>query len=131
MTSFRTNALASGRIQAANPALVKEGNLNDAQARALESIAAATLQEVEQQDARARRIIDAFRAQYPNGIVPKGKKLPEPPPELKVMQEERNAMILRGRDRLRAALGEQEFARFHQFAMRRFAAQGLFDKEQR
>ncbi len=74
-------------------------------------------------------VIETFSAQYPNRVAPKGQKLPEPPPELKVMQAERNAIVLRGRDRLRAALGEQEFARFHDFVLRRFAAKGLFDKE--
>jgi len=97
-------------------ALQKDADLSDAQANILESIASACEQEVERQDEKAKVIIEAFRSQFPEGKIPKGVALPPPPPELKLMWEERNAMILLARDRLRAAFGEQEFHRFDQHA---------------
>jgi hypothetical protein len=38
------------------------------------------------------------------------------------MWEERNAMILRARDQLRAAFGEEEFARFDNYAKFHYGA---------
>lgn len=108
---------ASGRIgQKPYFAMQKDANLNDVQAKILESIASACQQEIERQDEKAKVIIEAFRSQFPEGKIPEGMTLPPPPPELKLMWEERNAMILRARDRLRAAFGEQEFHRFDQHA---------------
>ncbi len=127
---FRKRAVEAGRPKAINPMLQKEAALNAVQTRKLDEITDDTLWEVEQQDAKARVVIQKFRAKYPNGIVPRGQKLPEPPPELQTMQEERNAIILRGRDRLRLALGEQEFSRFHEFTMKRFAGKNLMNQEQ-
>lgn len=95
--------------------LQKEANLSEAQAIQLEAIAFACQQEVAQQDEKARAIIIAFRSQFPDGRIPDGVT-PSTPPELKVMWEERNAIILRARDQLRATLGEQEFHRFDQYA---------------
>jgi hypothetical protein len=93
----------------------RKADLSDYEADRLEQIATECEQEVTQQDARAKVIIDAFRARYPNGIVPPGETLPPPPPELQAMQIERDQIVLRARDRLRAAFGEQEFTRFEQF----------------
>ena len=100
--------------------LQREANLTQGQARALSEIAATCEQEVSQQDARARVIISAFRAQFPNGIIPRGTAPPPPPAELQTMWEERNAIILRARDRLRAAFGEEAFARLDDFAKFRY-----------
>lgn len=85
---------------------------------------------MDEQDARARVVIEAFRARYPGGVLPRGEKLPPPPPELLLMQEGRNAILLHGRDRLRATFGEQEFTRFHDFVMRGFAGKGLGEGHQ-
>lgn len=130
VTRFRGLAAERGRAQAPNPVLTKEAALGEAHARALEAVAAATVAEVERQDAKAREVIDAFRSRYPGGVVPRGERLPPPPPELKAMQEERNAIILRGRERVRATLGEREFGRFNEFVLRRFAAKGLGEEKQ-
>ncbi len=92
--------------------------MTDDEARAFDQIASDCERDVAKQDDKAKAMIDAVRQRYPNGKVPKGEKPPEAPPELKAMQEERNTIILRARDRLRAALGEQEFQRFSQFVER-------------
>jgi hypothetical protein len=93
----------------------KEAGLNEDQATALESVAFACQQRVAVQDQKAKIIITAFQAQFPGGKVPQSGS-PPPPPELKVMWEERNAIILRARDQLRAVFGEEEFGRFEKYA---------------
>lgn len=101
--------------------LQREARLTEGQATALEAIAFACRQQVTQQDEKAKAIIIAFQSRFPGGRVPEGGS-PPPPPELKVMWEERNAVILRARDRLRAAFGEEEFARFDNYAKFHFGA---------
>lgn len=96
----------------------RQAKLSDDEARAFDQIATECEQEVAQQDAKAKAIIDAGLARYPGGKIPEGEKPPEAPPELKALWEDRNAIILRARDRLRAALGEQEFQRFNDFVER-------------
>ncbi|MGI9106690.1 MAG: hypothetical protein ACR2G4_10625 [Pyrinomonadaceae bacterium] len=119
---------SEGRIKGADTLpLQQEANLTQKQIRILNEIASACEQEVKQQDGKARTVIEAFRAQFPDRIVPKGVT-PLPPPELKTMWEERNAMILRARDRLRIALGEQEFYRLDQYAKFRFGADEKYKK---
>jgi hypothetical protein len=90
----------------------RQANLTEAQGLIFDEVSSDCLREVAQQDRKAGEIISAFRARFPKGVVPKGQTLPPPPPELKVMQEERNAIFLKARERLRAAFGEQEFNRF-------------------
>lgn len=111
---------AQGRIaQTPYFPLQREAGLNKAQAVALEEIAFACQQELTRQDEKAKIIISAFQAQFPGGRVPKDGN-PPLPPELKTMWEERNAMILRARDRLRTAFGEEAFARFDDYAKFRY-----------
>jgi hypothetical protein len=92
-----------------------EAELNDEQARLFDQVGAECEREVNEQDRKAQVIIKRFRAQFPGGRVPDGEPLPPPSPELVEMQAERNAIILRARDRLREALGEQGFNRFQHF----------------
>ena len=118
----RTRELqAQGRIGRTSYLPVQhEAGLTQAQARALSEIAAACMQEVTQKDERARIIIEAFRAQFPERRIPAGVTPPPPPPELRTMWEERNTIILRARDRLRAAFGEEAFTRFDNYAKFRY-----------
>jgi hypothetical protein len=92
--------------------------LSDDQARAFDRIAADCERDVARQDEKAKALIDSIRKNYPGGKVPAGQKPPEAPIELKAMQDDRNAIILNARDRLRAAFGEQEFKRFSDFVER-------------
>ena len=85
------------------------------QARILDDIASECEREVKEIDAKAKKIIDARRAlYYPDGKV-QGGQLAPPSPELALLQEERNATILKFRDRIREAFGEQEFRRLDRF----------------
>jgi hypothetical protein len=100
----------------------EKADLSDVQAHLLDAIATDCVREVAAQDARAQVIISAFKVRFPPGRLPPGVKLPPPPPELKQMQEERDAMILRARERLRLSLGEDEFQRFEGLVTRQVAA---------
>lgn len=88
--------------------------LSDVQMLVLSQIAEDCEREVKQQDKKAKAFIDTNKARFPGGVVPKGYTL-TPSPELIAMQEERNRIILRARDRIREAFGKQEFARFSKF----------------
>lgn len=97
----------------------RKAGLDDPDARVLDHIADQCERELQLQDAKAKAVIDAFKAQYPGGRVPHGE-LPKPPPaELRAMSEERDAIVLRYRDLLRASLGEEGFGRVQTFAKRR------------
>lgn len=93
----------------------RRAGLSEDQDRVLHEIALNCEQEVKQQDAKAKVIIDNFKKQYPEGRVPPGETPAPPSPELVSMQAERNAIILRARDRLREAFGAEEFKRFETF----------------
>jgi LAS superfamily LD-carboxypeptidase LdcB len=98
----------------AHRAFLKQAELSDEQARSLNEIAADCEREVAALDAKAKAIIDARRALYTAGALPKSQPLP-PSPELQALQRERNAAILRARDRLRSSLDEQAWARLEVF----------------
>lgn len=118
---FRKRVVEVGQPLARDVGLQREARLSDAQMRVLENIAATCLQEVEAQDAEAQVVIKAFRAQYfPGGVVPQGQRLPPPPPGLEVMQQRRNAILLRGRGLVLASLGEGAFNQFDTFVKERF-----------
>jgi hypothetical protein len=99
----------------------RQAELTDEQALILARIATECEREVKQQDLKAKAIIDAYSAQYPDGRVLDGQPPAPPSPELASMQADRNDIILRARDRLRVALGEEEFSRFEAFAKRHIA----------
>jgi hypothetical protein len=100
----------------------ERADLSEVQAHLLSAIAVDCVREVAAQDARAQVIISAFKARFPPGRLPSGVKLPPPPPELKQMQQEREAIVLRARDRLRLSFGEAGFQRFEEFVTRRVAS---------
>jgi hypothetical protein len=93
----------------------REARLDEKQAEQLDRIATETDNAVTKLDERAKKITDKIRAQYPEGKLPRGQQPPPFPEELKAMQKQRNETILRGRDRLREALGAQEFQRFDEY----------------
>lgn len=96
-------------------ALQKEASLTDDQAMALDAIADSCQQQVRVQDRKAQKIISAFQDNFPGGKVPVSGS-PPPPPELKAMWAERNAIILRSRDQLRSALGSEAFVMLDNYA---------------
>lgn len=100
----------------------RKAGLDEKQAEALDRIATETDDSVTKLDERAKKITDKIRAQYPEGKLPPGQQPPPFPEELKAMQKQRNETILRGRDRLREALGEQEFQRFDDYVQQNVAS---------
>jgi len=92
--------------------------LNDASDEALARIADETERDVRKLDGQARKIIERERARHPEGKLKEGEALPVPPEELGALQRQRDARVLKGRDDLRAALGEEEFNRFDEFVRR-------------
>lgn len=101
----------------------RAANLSEYHARALDNIATQYLSEVQVVDARARQVIESYRAQYPGGKVPKGETPAPPPSELKQLREQRDAITLRYRDSLHSTFGEDEFTSFNtKFVKKRIAA---------
>ena len=100
----------------------RAANLSEYHARALDNVAMQYLGEVQVVDARARKVIESYRAQYPDGKVPLGETPAPPPSELKQLREQRDAITLRYRDGLRSHFGEDEFNNFNsKFVKKRIA----------
>jgi hypothetical protein len=87
--------------------LQREVALSDEQMRILVEIAGECQRQVAEMDARAKAIIDAARAQSLGG----------PPPELAELQQERNSTILKAREKLQTALGEEAFQRLDNYVI--------------
>lgn len=100
----------------------RAATLSEYHARALDNVATQYLSEVQVVDARARKVIESYRAQYPDGKVPLGETPAPPPSELKQLREQRDAITLRYRDGLRSNFGEDEFNNFNsKFVKKRIA----------
>jgi hypothetical protein len=93
----------------------RKAQLSDDQVRILDETAAEYDQQEKLIEAKAKPLVDAYKAQYPDGKVPHGQKPAPPPAELRALSQERDALVLSTRDKLRAALGDKEFNRFDQF----------------
>lgn len=78
----------------------------------LEQAAETSLSDVNIKDAQAKAIIEKKKAEHPKGKIKPGQLLPAVPQELIVMQEERNSIILRGRNFLQNQLGDEKFRAF-------------------
>jgi hypothetical protein len=107
-----------------------QANLNDYEDRKMAEIAANCVEEMSRQDARALAVIQQFRSQFPGGKVPVGAKLPPPPPELRVLQEGRNQIILDARNKLRDELGQTGFDKVARFAERNISLKVKVDSTQ-
>jgi hypothetical protein len=92
-----------------------KAGLNSGQLQALTSIAANNERELKMLDERAKIIIDNFHAQYPPGRLPSGVVPPALPQEINVLQQQREATILRFREQIGRMFGESEFTRFDAF----------------
>ena len=93
----------------------REAKLSNEEARVFDDIASSCDEEVAKQDTKAAAIIDEALARNGEGKLAEGTSPPEPPAELKTLWDQRNAIILRARERLQFAFGAQEFERFERF----------------
>jgi hypothetical protein len=108
--------LAKGAITRKYFAFKRELAFTAEQSRVLTEIASDCEFQVKQRDRNAQFVIAEFRAR-----LAKTKEAQAlPPPELRTMWDERNAIILRARDRLRAELGDDTFERLDNFAKLRY-----------
>lgn len=92
--------------------------LSDEQTRALIETASECQRQVADVDARARKIIEAFRAQTPRAPDSNGDQQssrPAPPAELAALEKERTSIIIQAREKLRTAFGEETFQRFEKY----------------
>ena len=94
-------------------------NLTDSENQILLNISFEFAQEVFPIDTQAKTIIEDARQKYANGIVSREQT---PPDELVNLQEQRNQLALRYRDRLKESLGEDGFAKLDKFVNNDFAA---------
>ena len=92
-----------------------KAKLNDDQSSLLDQVAADCERDVAKLDSRAKKIIDAYRAQFPKGKATNSQKLPPLPSELQSLQQQRDMTILRARKRLQNALGETAFHQLDDF----------------
>lgn len=92
--------------------------LSDEQTRALIETASECQRQVADVDARARKMIETFRAQSTRPADSNGEQQatkPAPPAELAALEKERASIIMQAREKLRTAFGEETFQRFEQY----------------
>ena len=90
--------------------------MNDAELQVFNQTVLKHDQEIRAVDAKAKVFLDAYRARYIGGIVPQGEKPVPPPPELKVLQDEKNAITTRYVESLKGALRSDTFGRLDAYA---------------
>jgi hypothetical protein len=100
----------------------QDAELSDEHATILDRIAAECEQAIRVVDAKAQAIIQIRRAHYPNGRLRPGQQPLPPSPELAALQQERDALIWRYRNRLQEAFGETEWERFKKSVPPRIAS---------
>jgi hypothetical protein len=92
-----------------------KARLTDAEALTLDQIAADCDREIASLDAKASKIIMAIRTRAQVSHSLSAGSVPPLPPELAAMQQQRNSIILRARQKLRTALGEEAFRQLDDF----------------
>ena len=116
LLAFKREALAREARGTTSPHLrnyaQRHLGLNSQQAEMLQSVAEQYTQELVPIDTEARRIIGAARARYPHGELPVGDTPPLAPGRLKSLEESRTTLLLRAREQIRTALGDDIFQQF-------------------
>jgi hypothetical protein len=97
----------------------KRANIDDAQDQILQNLAHEYIRELTPIENQAKAIIAQKRREFPNGVVPRDQP---PPPALVNLQEQRNALALQFRDRLKESLGAEGFDKFDTFINGNFAS---------
>lgn len=86
--------------------------LKDKEAKDLKQIALKTDAEVEAVDVQAKVVIAEVRARNPEGVIRPGEHVPSPPLRLRRLQEQRDGIVIAGREQLRSKMGDAAFQRF-------------------
>lgn len=104
-------------------------NLTDEENEILRQTAIDFVQEIVPIDTQARQITANFREQYLYGEVPAGGEVAPPPAELGDLQNRRNEIVLRQRDKLSDLLGKAAFEKLDEFIHKDFASNFLANGE--
>lgn len=99
----------------------RQAKLDDAQNDKVSKAASDLERKLDLLDAKARKVIDKFRADVRKMNIKPGEKMPDPPAELKSMQAERDALVMGAKDGLRANLGDDAFGRLDQYVRQNIA----------
>jgi len=99
----------------------REAGLNEVQTADLLTIATVYLKEVEAVDEQAKAEIEKLRLEHQASNAPK-KQLIQPSTELRNLQEQRDSLALRHRDRLKEILGNEKFSDVDAFVKSNLAA---------
>jgi hypothetical protein len=96
--------------------------LSEQQSAQLDAVASECISKIAALEGEAKQIIAKARARIPGGRLAEGQAPPPPPDELTMLQQEREAIVLQSREKLREQFGAREFARFDAFVQRKIAA---------
>ena len=99
----------------------RQAKLDDAQNLTVDKAAADLERELDRVDQKIARVIEKFRADVQAMEIKPGQRPPDPPVGLKAMQEERDALVMRALDGLRASLGGEAFGRLDQYIQQHIA----------
>jgi hypothetical protein len=99
----------------------RQAKLDDAQNDKVSKAASDLERQLDLMDAKARKVIDKFRADVQAMDIKPGQKMPDPPAQLKTMQAERDALVMRAKENLRASLGDEAFGRLDQYVRQNIA----------
>lgn len=99
----------------------RQAALDDAQNMLIDKAAAELERELERVDRKISKVIEKFRADVQAMEIKPGQRPPDPPAELKGMQAERDALVMRALDGLRASLGGEAFGRLDQYIQQHIA----------
>ncbi|HEV7890820.1 MAG TPA: hypothetical protein VGP08_09285 [Pyrinomonadaceae bacterium] len=99
----------------------RQAKLDDAQNDKVSKAASDLEHKLDLMDAKARKVIDKFRADVQAMDIKPGQKMPDPPAQLKTMQAERDALVMSAKESLRANLGDEAFGRLDQYVRQNIA----------
>lgn len=99
----------------------ENANLTDQEDETLRQTAIEFAQEIRPIDTRAQRMIAKIREQFLYGEVPEGGEVTPPPRELADLQDQRNVVVLRYRDKLLDLLGKDGSKKLDRFVRSDFA----------
>lgn len=97
-------------------------NLTDEENELLRQASIEFIQEIRPLDVRAQQITADIREQFLYGEVPPGQEVVPPPAELIDLQNRRNELVLRSRDKLADSMGKDTFAKFDEFMHKDFSS---------
>jgi hypothetical protein len=104
----------------------RESDLTDEQVATLRKVADEFAVEIEPNRTRAMQIIKETRAAFPNGKIKEGDVPPPLSNELIALQQQRQEIALRYRDRLQNLLGNEVFGQFSQDILQNHLVCGEF-----